>query len=312
MAFRRSYGLRSGRTRRYARTTRRVRRRQPARKRVYRRRPAMTRRRILNVTSRKKQDNMLSVYKPDPFTGTGATGGAIQFSATPSARWNALAFVATARGFTTSSGAGESNVNDDATRTATRCYARGIKEQLVYETTSGRHWLHRRICFTFYGTEILNPDDTRDLHGAYWLETSNGYVRAMTNVFSPTADTTLWGQIADVVFKGQPSQDWSDLITAKVDNRRVKLMYDHTYSIQSGNEEGVIKRRSLWHPMNKTIVYNDDEAGGSKINTELSANNRQSMGDYYILDIFDCGTQPASDDDTLSFAAHATYYWHER
>lgn len=253
---------------------------------------------------------MLSAFKVNAFGPPSSPGTSAGIVASDG-RWQAFAFVATARSIDSSSVAGESNVNDDATRTATRCFMRGIKERLKYETASGRCYLHRRICFTFVGQELFKRDSD-GLTGSYWAETTAGYLRTITQVFGGSADADLWNQLAQVLFKGQANQDWSDLITAKIDNQRVKLLFDKTFTIRSGNDTGIQKERKLWHPMNRTLVYNDDEAGGAKLPSELSANNRLSMGDYYIIDIFDVGESPAVDGDELGFSVQSTLYWHER
>lgn len=253
---------------------------------------------------------MLTAFKPTIFQSVSTIpSGATVDASGP--RFQVFGFTATARTIDTSNTAGEANVNDDATRTATRCFMRGIKERLKYETTSGRSYLHRRICLTFMGQEFIKRESD-GLTGSLWQESSAGYVRALTNVLGIGSDTETWNQMAQVIFKGQVNEDWSDLITAKVDNQRVKLMYDRTYTIRSGNDTGIQKERKLWHAMNKTLIYNDDEAGGSKLPSELSANNRQSMGDYYIFDIFDVGEAPVDEGDQLGFAVQATLYWHER
>lgn len=255
---------------------------------------------------------MISWKKDDPYVG-GEVGNWNFSAGSPafSGRYYALGFVATARTITSSSSAGESNVNDDASRTATRCFMRGIKEHIRFESGTGRSYLWRRICFKFTGQEILGPNGS-GLFGSMWSETSAGYVRAMTLLISgSTTDPTVWNNLVNILFKGQANVDWNDIMAAKVDNTRVHLAYDHTTRLQPKNDSGQQWKIDRWHPMNKTLIYNDDESGGSKLGTELSTNTRLSMGDYYIIDLFDMGLAP-SDGDVLNVAMNSTLYWHER
>jgi len=248
-------------------------------------------------------------WRRENVTAAGTLGGS---TITADDRYWAFAWVATARNGDYQLGGPRGNVGDDATRTASNCFMRGLKENIHIETSSGRPWLWRRIVFTFTGTELLtdNDGDPFDL----WMETSAGFVRAVTQMTPNTAAPTIdmWNKLASILFKGQASEDWVDLMTAKADNRRVKILHDHVTPIRSGNESGVLRNIKRWHPFNKTLIYNDDEEGGGKQMPLLSVNNRQSMGDVYVVDLFDSGTNTGTVEDSLFFSPEATLYWHER
>lgn len=309
MAYRRAYRL-SYRRRRYParRSTvkRRTTRRSPRTYRSRPRLPKMTKKRILNVTSRKKQDNMLSYI--NPVVGDGAAGGV---TITANERYWVFAFIATARNADYQLGGPRGIVTDDATRTATRCFMRGIRENIRLETTTNHAYLWRRICFTFTGPELIR-DATTGVEYPFWAETSDGFRRSLTQLLPgiPPA-TVLNGQLLDILFKGVVNVDWDQLITAKTDNRRLKIMYDRTRRITSANDVGKMLDVKLWHPMNKNLVYNDDEQGGGKLVPYLSAVNRSSMGDYYIIDIFDTGITGVGA-DALTFTPQSALYWHEK
>lgn len=188
---------------------------------------------------------------------------------------------------------------------------RGVKENIRLELQTNHAYLWRRICFTFVGSELIT-DLTDGTQYALWQETTAGFVRAVTQLLPSIAPTlTLWNQLADVLFKGQVNQDWTELITAPLDNSRVVPRYDKTVRLTTGNDVGKMLDVKRWHPMNHNLVYNDDEAGGTKITPYLSVNTRRSMGDYYIIDIFDTGTT-GDGADTLTYTPEATLYWHER
>ena len=80
--------------------------------------------------------------------------------------------------------------------------------------------------------------------------------------------------------------------------------------IASHNDDATDRVYSIWHPMNHNLIYDEDEIGGKESMGSLSAMNRQSMGDYYIVDFL----EPAliGGDDTITFNPEATLYWHER
>lgn len=232
-----------------------------------------------------------------------------------SSRIWAYGFIATARDITTDGGT-EGNAALDATRTATRCFMRGLRERIFLQQAGSRPIRWRRICFTFSGLEIINPlpqNGGSGNPGSLWYESTAGYHRAMVQLFPSTGDTNVvWQQLLTILFRGENGKDWSDIMMAQVDNRRVVPKYDKVRTIRSGNDEGNMKEMKLWHPMNKTLIYNDEESGGDKLRgVTLSANNRQSMGDYYIIDLFDFG---AGSDDTsgLQINCQSGLYWHER
>lgn len=115
----------------------------------------------------------------------------------------------------------------------------------------------------------------------------------------------------NLLFKGAYNTDWNDIILAPVDTTRVDLKYDKTWTICSGNTSGAIKERKLWHPMNKNLVYNDDENGEGEDTSYFSVGDKRGMGDYYVLDVFQAGTG-ASASDLLNVFSNSTLYWHEK
>jgi len=96
-----------------------------------------------------------------------------------------------------------------------------------------------------------------------------------------------------------------------VDTRRVDLKFDKVYRISSGNANGVFRERKLWHPMNKNLVYDDDESGAGENGGTFSVNDKRGMGDYFIVDIFQPGTG-ATATDYLQVTSATSLYWHEK
>ncbi|AXB22623.1 capsid protein [Alces alces faeces associated genomovirus MP84] len=284
-------------------------RRSYAKKRTYRKKASskMSNKRILNLTSIKKRDTMLSAYQlgstvnPQPgaypVQGTGGGNGG---------NTTVLLWCATARDNTVISGGGSGNRFTPATRTATTCFMRGLAENVELSTNTGVAWQWRRICFTFKDPGALSQTQT------YFLETSSGFQRNNYNVTSGSSpDSTNLENLRQLVFRGQLGTDWSSYLTAPVDNSRCTIKYDKTTNVNSGNANGKLVNRKLWMPMNSNLVYDDDELGGAEAARPYSIGGKQGMGDYYVMDIFQAGVG-ATSSDLLSFLPQATLYWHEK
>nr|QVW56549.1 MAG: capsid protein [Gemykolovirus] len=305
---RRNYVPKRVSQRRYRRELYRGRKRRPTRKRTYRKRPMMTKRRILNATSQKKRNTMLSWSNTN---GIGATqtvqqgnlfvSGSTGYAWVP---WHATGQTLTAL----------STEPNDASRTSTICYMKGLAENLKFQTSSGLPWFHRRICFTikgpnpFAGINVL--DTTANQTTNFYADTSNGIERLFFNLQVNNSTTTVSNQ-QELLFKGTRGKDWVDPIIAPVDTTRVSVRYDKTFTISSGNSNGVVREKKLWHAMNKNLAYDDEESGAGKYSTYYSVDSKVGMGDFYVLDIIQPGTGGTTS-DLLLMSANSTLYWHEK
>lgn len=248
----------------------------------------MTKRRILNATSVKKQDNMLAV-RTDPTGANPVQGSFLVLGTGAQFLWCASG---RDRG---------ADVGADPTASSVRerdlVYARGLKESIIMTTNSPASWRWRRIAFTCKGVPFSSPVD---------LETSSGWVRMLRNVAGTAAGTT----ITSYIFKGAQNVDWQDVFVAKLDTNRVKVYYDKLRTLSSGNSNGKFFRSKHWFPMNQNLLYANDENGETETGDTHSTLGRAGMGDFYVLDFFDCTTLSSS--DTLQFQPEATFYWHEK
>lgn len=213
---------------------------------------------------------------------------------------------ATARDSTTNNTSARGTIFDTATRTSTTPYMIGLKEAIEIQVSTGMPWQWRRICFTFKGPLGLTFDNSLSVA----TETSAGWVRVM-NQLSGDQGSGQQYILFEKLFKGQNTVDWNDVMTAKVDNTRVTLRYDRTVSLASSNEDGFIRKYNRWHPMRKTLVYDDDELGGGKNTRTFSTEGKPGMGDYYVVDLFRARTGSNSS-DLLSVRPESTLYWHEK
>jgi hypothetical protein len=304
MAYRRSY--RRPRTTRRAYTKRRGggRPRYTRRKPTYRRK-GMSKRSILNTTSRKKRDDMLTA------SNTSSIGSAAAMAIQPlNVTGNQPYFgiwCATARSLFGGGNPDSDAVYNQSNRTSTTCYMRGLAENCRVQTNTSIPWFWRRICFT-----------TKDFDYVGTTGVSN-YVRSTAGMLRQYQSLGIAGQdpyvqeVQDNLFKGQQNVDWNDLITAKVDTNRVTLKYDRTITIRSGNAVGTAINKKFWFPMNANLVYNDDENGPTTTSTFGSVSSKPGMGNYIICDIIQPGASGAgSVSDIFRLQAEACLYWHEK
>lgn len=215
-------------------------------------------------------------------------------------------WIASARpGVRTTGGGDPSPPIDEAARTKTLCYMRGLKERVQIHTSSGLPWQWRRICFTMKGDDLYQTDAATQ---RFSLLTSNGMVRVMNAVDANGAAGTA---ISGLIFDGSNQGDWTNWFTAKLDTQRITVKSDRTRIIQSGNDSGVLRNYSSWYPMNKNLQFDDDENGSTYVGGRYSQRSKVGMGDYYVIDLISAGTG-ATTTDLLSFEPEATLYWHEK
>lgn len=266
----------------------------------------MSRRSILNMTSRKKRDTMQNYTN---ILATSQAGGT-QYNTSPSVINGSVpvpypvVWVATGRQMDLSSTGGRGNTTDEATRTSTSTYMRGLSEKIEIQVVDGLPWQWRRICFTYKGINNLLPSTTGFRTATL---SSVGVVRTSNMV----PNDTYLGTLEGLIFRGKKFNDWSDAMTAPLDTSRITVKYDKTRTIASNNEDGCIRKFSLWHPMNKSLVYDDDENGGDEDVQYFSVQSKIGMGDYIVVDYF----RPRSGATTtnqISFNPTASLYWHEK
>lgn len=260
-----------------------------------------SKRKMLNVTSRKKRDTMLAYTN----ITSAAPGGSATYNTGPAVfngnQTYTILWCPTFRDLSNASG-GANIVINRSERTATTCYMRGLAENVRVQTTDGLPWTWRRICFTIKGSFLNDAtNSTRQLT----IETAPGGYRRLLTPWQTDAVTP------SLVFQGTANLDWNDALTAPTDSTRISVKYDQTRILSAGNEQGMNRVFKLWHPMNKNLVYNDEEAGDAENAGGLSTLGKQGMGDYYVYDII----VPRLNGTTasqMSFQPESTLYWHEK
>lgn len=203
----------------------------------------------------------------------------------------------------------------EAARTATTTYARGYKEKIRITSSSGQPWLWRRIVFMLkFALTSPGTDTSPNQPPVLYANTAGlGMVRVAQNIF--INNTPKYAQlINELVFKGSAGVDWIDVMDAPIDTRRVDLKSDTTRRMVSGNNLGFNKEFNCWHPINKNIVYDDDEVGDSMGTSFYSVRDKRGAGNMYVMDLFSPGQAggAATNTDYLVVDFNGSYYWHEK
>jgi len=188
-------------------------------------------------------------------------------------------------------------------RSKPKIFARGYAERLNFSLTTGTPWVWRRICFTVKDADLWRENATL---APFYQETSpNGFVRTFTQHNSTGAGNYVSGKL----FKGVFGRDWQSSLTAATENTFFDVKYDKTMVIRPQNEAGTYVSVKRWHPMNRTLIYAEDEDGSTELVSARSSTSRYSMGDYFIFDIF--AAPEGGEDDDLTISLQGTIYWHE-
>lgn len=228
-----------------------------------------------------------------PFTQNADGSGTLQGAATIQSNTGAIyIFSPSARNY-------DPLGNTSSTRNAQTIFARGFKEKISMRMSDGAAWRWRRIVFATKGLQSF-------LGSPVYLQTSNGLARAMTTLTGSTQANTL----STFLFKGAVNLDWNNVFTAKVDTQRVTLLSDRSRILGSGNTAPRYHQHSQWYPLNKNIVYSDDEQGAGELQNFFSTGSKAGMGDVYVVDYIDCSD--GTPGRTLIFDPECTFYWHEK
>nr|QTE03670.1 MAG: capsid protein [Gemykibivirus] len=273
----------------------------------------MSTRALLNKTSRKKRNTMLQYANTSTINGTSVPIGPGQLVVNGNAA--VCLFSPTAMDLNDGTGA-PGSVVQQAVRTSTAAYMKGFSEHIRIQTSTGLPWFWRRITFCSKRPQIFNSFQSTDTPSqnnsgnTSYVDTTNGMERLYFNQVINSAPNTIAAWYA-ILFKGERSKDWADVLTAQVDTSRVDLKSDRSVTIKSGNASGTVRDFKLWYPMNKNLVYDDDESGDLEASSYLSVQDKRGMGDFYILDFFYTGTGGTTN-DFLQLTSTSTMYWHEK
>jgi len=254
----------------------------------------MTSRRVLNITTRKKCDNMVPrVVNPD---------GTSTLSSYTSPDALMCLFIPTARTTRTS-------LTNPAVRNTTETFSVGYRERVQLDVTGGGTLMWRRIVFMLKGADLRTAMDSGHIgnipNQLYWELTEGGCNRVI-GPLDPAGNSQ--DELTSYVFRGQENVDWSNFFTAPLDTHRVTVKSDRVRTIRPGNDTGASRSYKLWYPIRRNLIYEDDMESDVVGDQPFSTAGLRGIGDMYVLDImgFTAGT------GTYKFTPEGSYYWHER
>lgn len=194
------------------------------------------------------------------------------------------------------------NSTEQSSRNTTRVHFRGVKERWdVRVDTAG--WVHRRVVFWAF----LTPAESIPFSQGTAPNDNLTYFRPFRPI-DPAASSAL----LEYLWKGTAGTDYQAALrySAKMDNRRLKIVSDKSRTMNCGNDTTNLNQYTMWTEINKSIVYDEEEAGGQSVTSPWSVVGPNSPGNLFFLDIF--YTQPlASGGASITFNNQATVYWHE-
>jgi len=197
-------------------------------------------------------------------------------------------------------------------RTASTVWLKGISETIGFTPNDGSTWIWRRYILRF-----KDRYTSTSFLGNYGAETTSGQNtnRKFRNfaVASSVADyNTEYDRMQEQNYLGVKTTDWSNQMTAKLDNTKFDILYDKTTHLASGNQAGRPRRLRRYHPLNCSLRYDDEENGIDIQVSPVSVTNKLGKGNIYIFDLFTCPAPISATTSSLSFGSTMTMYWHEK
>lgn len=217
--------------------------------------------------------------------------------------------------------------HDYAARQSKEVFWKGFRDQLVIQSDSSYPWEWRRIVFSVKGgpnatglpAEIYIPEIQLDVSGENPVTGSGeptnpaillGVRRAGRKMVSMTPAQIQ--NFTNGLYKGVRTIDFDTgygmLLTSALDKENVRIHSDVTRSIKSGNDAGVMRKFDIYQPLNKKMIYGDQESGSMLTNTTYAASN-SPLGDVYVFDLF---VQLQGAPGAITVAGQGTAYWHEK
>lgn len=279
------------------------------------RRPGFARRRILNVSSKKKKDTLLTAIRSP---GDTIVDSVVQFNV-PALGFTPHVFIFSPsmrykRSF-------DSDLPTDMSREDDEIYYVGFGERLRFATSDSSDWRWRRIVFSAYIHQVWEfPTTGAPIQAEYPISNgeadTGGYRRVFQRVepassaTDPVKATFIRGQLYYHLFRGTQNSDWSNPMTAPINTQKVHVYHDRLTRIASNSDAGAQLITKRWHPIRKNMIFDDQEFGKENLSLPYAGSSRRGIGDVYVVDMFQCVNDSEGVD--LSIGTDATTYWHER
>lgn len=198
-------------------------------------------------------------------------------------------------------------------RTSSRLWLKGISETLSFIPNDGSTWIWRR--YILQAKNTYSADSTQNgligaesLSGATTTRKWRNYAVASTD----TGINAAYDLMQEQNYMGVKTTDWSNQMNAKLDSTKFDVLYDKTTHLRSGNQAGAPRRLRRYHPLNCSIVYDDEENGLSISPSPTSVQSKLGKGNIFIFDLFTCPAPISATTSQLAMGSNCTLYWHEK
>lgn len=220
-----------------------------------------------------------------------------------------MVFVPTARFLIPNNGA------FTAMRTSSSIFVKGLAETYTYLPNDSSVWWHRRIVFAskrVYAEDVstiaAGAIDAQDVASAVTYRK----FRDMSSDPGSTGYSTLATNLVTDIFKGILTTDWLDPMRAGLDRTRITVLSDRLCQLRSGNDTACPRIIRHYTPVNKSIVYQDEENGTNMTVSQYSTDAKPGLGNIYVMDFIECPVPLGTTTSTLTVGSQQTLYWHEK
>lgn len=198
----------------------------------------------------------------------------------------------------------------DFNRESWKTYSVGYSERINFETGGAANWKWRRMVVSYVG-DIYDvvPEDTLE----YLDRRSPPYPGQVRTMYDFAQNTFVQQSLCEILFQGQQGVDWADIFNAKLDSKRVRVIYDKVRHLSGGNNAAHWGGAKHYFRHGETIHYDEQESGDAKqinFNGSRFAEDGSPGGNLLIFDFFACANGAAS--NLMRWSPTGTYYWHER
>lgn len=118
-------------------------------------------------------------------------------------------------------------VSLDHERNSSKTYAVGFKERYRITVSANESLDWRRIVFAYKGNPYGTYNSTGQSDQPYYFDTT----AAVTRWFS-SLGATASANLRQILFRGTGGTDWNDVLSAHVDTRRVRVLYDRVRNLR--------------------------------------------------------------------------------
>lgn len=118
------------------------------------------------------------------------------------------------------------------------------------------------------------------------------------------------------LFDGIKGYDWTDIIDAPINRRKLRVLYDRRFEMSPISTNGKVYKRKFYHKVNKRVDFPVEEHGSDEFE---GVSNWPSVKcpKYFVLDLVrshrdtrDSGRYPLGE-QYVAIGTHAKNYWTE-